>query len=58
VFDITMLPGRVVRRIHNRWRFVPKSMFKNDAFALTDPGSLPALTFGERRRQRKQLQSY
>ncbi len=57
-FDNTMLPGRTVRRIFNRWRFVPKSMFKNDAFALIDPGSLPALTLRERRQQRKQLRSY
>jgi hypothetical protein len=52
VFDITMLPGRVVRRIYNQWRFVPKSLFKNDAFALIDPGALPALTLRERRQQR------
>jgi len=57
-FDNTMLPGRVVRRIYNQWRFVPKSMFKNDAFALIDPGSLPALTFGERHDQKKQLRAY
>ena len=44
-----MLPGRVVRWTCNQWRFVPKSLFKNDAFALIDLGSLPALTFGERR---------
>lgn len=53
-----MLPGRVVRRIYNRWRFLPKSLFKNDVFALVDPGSLPTLTFGQRRRQRKQLRTY
>lgn len=58
VFDATMLPGRVIRRIYNRWRFLPKSLFKNDVAALIDLGSLPALTFGERRRQRKQLHSY
>jgi acetoacetate decarboxylase len=58
VFDNAMLPGRVVRRIYNRWRFLPKSLFKNDAFALVNPGSLPALTLGQRRRQRKQLRTY
>jgi len=58
VFDATMLPGRVVRRIYNRWRFLPKSLFKNDAFALVDPDSLPALTLGQRRYQRKQLRTY
>ena len=58
VFDNTMLPGRVVRRIYNRWRFVPKSLFKNDAFTLVDLGSLPALTLRERRQQRKQLRTY
>ena len=58
VFDNTMLPGRVVRRIHNRWRFVPKGMFKNDVYALVDLDSLPTLTFGERRHQRKQLRTY
>ena len=57
-FDNTMLPGRVVRRIYNQWRFVPKSLFKNDAFALIDPGSLPALSLSERRRQRRRLRSY
>ena len=57
-FDNTMLPGRVIRRIYNQWRFVPKSLFKNDAFALIDPGSLPALTSGERRHQKKQLHAY
>ena len=58
VFDNTMLPGRVVRRVYNQWRFAPKSLFKNDAFALTDPGSLPVLTLGERRHQNKQLRTY
>ncbi len=58
VFDNTMLPGRVVRRVYNQWRFVPKSLFKNDAFALVDLGSLPALTFGQRRHQNKQLRTY
>ncbi len=58
IFDNTMLPGRVVRRICNQWRFVPKSLFKNDMAALIDPGSLPALTLGERRRQKKQLRTY
>jgi acetoacetate decarboxylase len=58
VFDITALPGHAVRRIYNQWRFLPKSLFKNDAFALIDPGSLPVLTFSERRRQRKQLRAY
>jgi acetoacetate decarboxylase len=58
VFDNTMLPGRVVRRIYNQWRFVPKSLFKNDAFALIDPDSLPALTSRERRRQRTRLRTY
>jgi acetoacetate decarboxylase len=57
-FDNTMLPGRVVRRIRNQWRFVPKSLFKNDAFALIDPGSLPALTLRERRHQKRQLRTY
>ena len=58
VFDNTMLPGQVIRRIYNRWRFVPKSLFKNDVYALVDLESLPTLTFGERRHQRKQLRTY
>jgi Acetoacetate decarboxylase (ADC) len=58
VFDNTMLPGRVVRRIYNQWRFVPKSLFKSDAFAIIDVGSFPALTFRERRRRRRQLRAY
>lgn len=58
MFDNTMLPGRVVRRIHNQWRFLPKSLFKNDAYALVDLDSLPALTLGQRRHQREQLRAY
>jgi acetoacetate decarboxylase len=58
VFDNTMLPGRVVRRIYNRWQFLPKSLFKNDVFALVDLDSLPALTLGQRRQLRKQLRAY
>ena len=58
VSDNTMLPGRVVGRIYNQWRFVPKSLFKNDAFALIDLDSLPVLTRGERRHQKKQLRTY
>jgi acetoacetate decarboxylase len=58
VFDNTMLPGRVVRRIYNQWRFVPKSLFKDDMAALVDLDSLPALTFGERLQQKRQLRGY
>ncbi len=58
VFDNTMLPGRVVRRIYNQWRFLPKSLFKNDMYALVDLDSLPALTLGQRHRQRKRLRTY
>ncbi len=29
-FDNTMLPGRVVQRVWNAWRFVPYSLFKSD----------------------------
>jgi acetoacetate decarboxylase len=57
-FDNTMLPGRVVRRIYNQWRFAPKSLFKNDAFALVEPDSLPALTLSERRQRARRLRSY
>lgn len=58
LFDNTMLPGRVVRRIYNQWRFAPKSLFKNDAFALTDIDSLPVLTLRQRHHQKKLLRAY
>jgi acetoacetate decarboxylase len=57
-FDNTMLPGRIVSRIYNHWRFVPKSLFKNDVFALVDLDLLPTLTFGGRRQQTRRLRSY
>jgi hypothetical protein len=58
VFENTMLPDRVVRRLYNRWRFLPKSLFKKDVFALVDTDSLPALTLGQGHRQTKQLRTY
>ena len=58
VFDNTMLPGKVLRRIHNPLAFAPYAMFKNDAFASIDPNTLPALTGAQRRKQRRELAKY
>jgi acetoacetate decarboxylase len=57
VYDLTMLPGKVLRRV-NPWAFAPYAMFRNDAFAYLDPSTLPDLTRGERRRQRRELAQY
>ena len=58
VFDNTMLPGKVVRRVYNPLAFAPYALFKNDVFAYIDPTTLPELTSGERRRQRRELAKY
>jgi acetoacetate decarboxylase len=58
VFDSTMLPGKVLRRVYNPLAFAPYAMFKNDIFAHIDPNTLPTLTRGERRRQRRELAKY
>jgi hypothetical protein len=58
VFDSTMLPGKVLRRVYNPMGFAPYAMFKNDFFAHVDPATLPDLTRGQRRRQRRQLAKY
>lgn len=58
VFDSTMLPAKVLRRIYNPLAFAPYSTFKNDFFAHVDPATLPDLTRSERRRQRRQLAKY
>ena len=58
VFDNTMLPGKVLRRIHNPLAFAPYAMFKNDIFAYIDPNTLPDLTGAERRKQRRELAKY
>jgi acetoacetate decarboxylase len=58
VFDNTMLPGKVLRRVYNPLAFAPYALFKNDVFAYIDPTTLPELTSGERRRQRRELAKY
>lgn len=58
VFDNTMLPGKVLRRVYNPVAFAPYAMFKNDVFAYIDPNTLPDLTRAERRRQRRALARY
>jgi acetoacetate decarboxylase len=57
LFDLTMLPGKVLRRV-NPWAFAPYATFKNDYFAHVDPNTLPDLTGAERRRQRRELAKY
>jgi hypothetical protein len=58
VFDNTMLPGKVLRRVHNPLAFAPYAMFKNDFFGYIDPNTLPELTRGERRKQRREMSKY
>lgn len=58
VFDNTMLPGKVLRRVYNPLAFAPYAMFKNDVFAYIDPNTLPELTRAERRHQRRELARY
>lgn len=58
LFDCTMLPGKVLRRVYNPLAFAPYAMFKNDYFAYIDPNTLPDLTGAERRRQRRELAKY
>ncbi len=58
VFDNTMLPGKVLRRVYNPLAFAPYAMFKNDFFGYVDPNTLPELSRGERRKQRRELAKY
>jgi len=58
MFDNTMLPGKVLRRVHNPLAFAPYAMFKNDIFAYIDPNTLPDLTRAQRRKQRRELAEY
>lgn len=58
VFDNTMLPGKVLRRVHNPLAFAPYAMFKNDVFVYIDPNALPDLTGSQRRKQRRELAKY
>lgn len=54
-WDNTMLPGRVVARVWNLWRFLPHAFFKDDAAiaaleaaeAERAPGPSPSITQGE-----------
>lgn len=43
VFDNTMIPGKVLRRVCNPLAFAPYAMFKNDFFGYIDPDTLMAL---------------
>jgi acetoacetate decarboxylase len=58
VFDNTMLPGKVLRRVYNPLAFAPYAMFKNDILTYIDPNTLPVRTGAERRRQRRELAKY
>jgi acetoacetate decarboxylase len=57
VFDNTMLPGRVLRRV-NPLALAPYALFKSDVFAYIDPNTLPELTGAQRRKQRRELAKY
>lgn len=57
-YDNTMLPGRVIRRIHNPLRFAPYSMSRYDVLALVDLERMPELTWTQRLRQHRRLRSY
>jgi acetoacetate decarboxylase len=58
VFDVTMLPGRRLRRIYNVRRFFPYALFKNDGYSMIDPSSLPDLNLRERRATARRLAKY
>ncbi len=53
-----MLPGKVLRRVHDPLAFAPYALGKNDILAYTDPNTLPDLTRAERRKQRRELAKY
>lgn len=57
-FDIAMLPGRVVHKVRNPYRFLPKSLHRSDWFALVDFDSVPSRSVWERRRLRQELSRY
>ena len=58
VFDIAMLPGRVVHKVRNPYRFLPKSLHTSDWFTLIDFDAMPSHTMRERRRLRQELSRY
>lgn len=58
VYDNTMLPGRVIHRVHNPLPFLPYSLSTADGPALIDLERLPDLSWSERVRQRRRLRGY
>ena len=57
-FDNTMLPGRVIRKVRNKYRFMPKALFKFDWMDLIDFDALPSRSILERWRLRQALRRY
>ena len=57
-FDNTMLPGRVVKKIRNRYDFVPKALFKYDWYDAMDFDQLPDRSLRGGLRLRRQLREY
>lgn len=58
LFDNTMLPGKVVRKVRNLINFVPRSLFGSDAFALVLESNPPTRSLLEQMRLRRQLRRY
>jgi acetoacetate decarboxylase len=58
VFDNTMLPGRVVRKVRNVYRFLPKALFKYDWYDLIDLETVPARSWRDRRRLHSAIGRY
>lgn len=58
LFDNTMLPGKVVRKVRNLINFVPRSLFGFDGFALVLGSNPPARSPLEQMRLRRRLRRY
>ena len=57
-FDNTMLPGRVIRKVRNKYSFLPKALFKFDWTHLIDFNALPSRSILERWRLHRALRRY
>ena len=58
LFDNTMLPGKVVRKVRNRYNFPRRSLFKSDVYALVLESNLQGRSTLDRMRLRRQLRGY
>lgn len=58
LFDIAMLPGRVVHKVRNPYGLVRKTLFRSDWAALMDFEAMPSHTFRERHRLGRKLSKY